>query len=56
MKVFRRKTREQLRHERAVVLQELSQPTAAAQQQDWEANKKRAAELRQQARKRRTEA
>lgn len=46
MRAIRRKTREQLRHERACVLQQLGSPTADAVRQDIEANKERAAKLR----------
>lgn len=49
MIALRRKTRETLRHERAVVLQELATPTAAAVQQDIATNQARAAELRRDA-------
>jgi hypothetical protein len=43
---IRRKTREQQRHQRAVVLQELGTPPATAVQKDIEANKRKAAALR----------
>lgn len=49
MIALRRRTREALRHERAVVLQELGAPTAAQLRADIEANKTRAAELRRTA-------
>lgn len=49
MIAVRRRTRETLRHERAVVLQELAAPTAAQVRQDIAANKFRAAELRRAA-------
>lgn len=52
MIAIRRKTRETLRHERAVVRQQLGTPPATAVQQDIEANKLRAAELRRAARRR----
>lgn len=46
MITIRRKTREQQRHQRAVVLQELGMPSAAAVRQDIEANKRKAERLR----------
>lgn len=46
MRAVRRRTRETLRHERAVVLRALGTPTAAQQRADIEANKRRAAQLR----------
>lgn len=49
MMAIRRKTRETLRHERAVVLQELGTPPAAAVQADIEANKRKAELLRKSA-------
>lgn len=49
MIALRRRTRETLRHERAVVLQELAAPPVALVQQDWVANRQRAAELRRRA-------
>jgi hypothetical protein len=49
MRAIRRKTRENRRHERAVVYQELGTPTAAQNRADIEANKRRAARLREQA-------
>lgn len=52
MIAIRRKTRETHRHERAVVLQQLAEPTASAVQQDIEANKRKAAELRRLAQNR----
>lgn len=52
MIAIRRKTRETLRHERAVVLQELGTPPAAAVRQDIEANKRKAEQLRLQAKRR----
>lgn len=43
---LRRRTRETHRHERAVVLQELSTPTAAQNRADLEASKAREKRLR----------
>lgn len=54
MLILRRKTRETLRHERAVVRQELAVLPAALVQQDWAANRLRAAELRRAAQARST--
>ena len=49
MKAIRRTTRETLRHERAVVLQQCGTPTAAAAQADIETNKQKSAALRAKA-------
>jgi hypothetical protein len=46
---IRRKTRETLRHERAVVLQEKGTPTADQVRADIEANKAKAADMRKKA-------
>lgn len=49
MIAIRRKTREQQRHQRAVVLQELGTPPASAVRQDIAANQAKAARMRAQA-------
>lgn len=46
MKPLRRKTREALRHERAVVVQQVTTPTTADLQREREAEQARGAELR----------
>lgn len=46
MRAIRRRTRETLRHERAVVLQQLGANACADPRPDWEANLRRADELR----------
>lgn len=52
MIALRRRTREALRHERAVVLQEKGTPTLAQVIADRRANQARAAELAEQAQRR----
>jgi len=49
MIAFRKKTRETLRHERAVVIQQITTPTLAEQIADQETEKRRGDELRAKA-------